>query len=100
METKSKRDVDLLFDSILSLNSREECYAFFTDLMTSREITDISQRLKAAIMLDQGKSYVDVVQTTGMSSATISRVSKALDHGENGYRLVLDRMSGMPSNDK
>ena len=84
-------DVDALFDAILSLKDRDECYAFFEDACTVKEILDIAQRLKAAKMLNAAKSYVEVCAETGMSTATISRVSKALERGRGGYRLVIDR---------
>lgn len=85
-------DVDRLFDAIVSLKSREECYAFFEDALTVKEILDIAQRLKAAEMLRDGKSYNEVCRVTGMSSATISRVSKSLEHGKGGYKMILERM--------
>lgn len=85
-------DVDMLFDAILSLESRDECYNFFSDALTSREILDIAQRLKAARMLRAGNSYTDVCAATGMSTATISRVSKALLRGDGGYSIALDRV--------
>lgn len=84
-------EVDDLFDAILSLEDRNECYKFFTDALTVKEILDIAQRLKAAKMLRSGSSYVEVCAETGMSTATVSRVSKALEHGEGGYRLVIKR---------
>ena len=86
------RDVDMLFDAILSLESREECYKFFEDALTSREILDIAQRLKAAKMLKSGSSYNEVISATGMSTATISRVSKALERGAGGYIIALSRL--------
>ena len=92
MEELHNKDVDTLFDAIVSLKSREECYAFFEDALTVKEILDTAQRLKAARMLREGKSYNEVCRVTGMSSATISRVSKALERGKGGYKLVLDRM--------
>ena len=93
-------DVDALFDTILSLKNREECYAFFEDACTIKEILDISQRLKAARMLSAGANYADVSRETGMSTATISRVSKCLDYGAGGYRLVIDRCENASDTDK
>ncbi len=93
MEDLHNKDVDALFDAISSLESREECYKFFEDALTVKEILDISQRLKAAKMLKNGKSYSEVCRVTGMSSATISRVSKALEHGKGGYALIMERVS-------
>ena len=85
-------DVDALFDAILSLKDRDECYAFFEDACTVKEILDISQRLKAAGMLASGANYADISRETGMSTATISRVSKCLNYGAGGYRRTIDRM--------
>ena len=87
-------DVKALFEAILSLESVEECYRFFEDALTEREIIDIAQRLKAAKMLAAGKSYLEVGIETGMSTATISRVSKALDRGPGGYKIVISRTGG------
>lgn len=87
-------DVKALFSAILSLENMEECYKFFEDALTEREILDIAQRLKAAKMLAAGKSYLDVGIETGMSTATISRVSKALDRGPGGYKIVISRTGG------
>ena len=84
-------DVDALFDAILSLKDRDECYAFFEDACTVKEILDISQRLKAAGMLASGANYADISRETGMSTATISRVSKWLEYGAGGYKTVLER---------
>ncbi len=92
MEKIHTPEVDALFDAILALGTREECYSFFEDALTEKEILDIAQRLKAAKMLREGSSYTAVCSATGMSSATISRVSKALDRGAGGYRLILERM--------
>ena len=90
-------DVDTLFDAILSLKDRDECYAFFEDACTVKEILDISQRLKAAGMLASGANYADISRETGMSTATISRVSKCLEYGAGGYKTVLERRTAAPS---
>jgi TrpR-related protein YerC/YecD len=90
-------DVDALFDAILSLRDRDECYAFFEDACTVKEILDISQRLKAAGMLSSGANYADISRETGMSTATISRVSKCLEYGAGGYKTVLERRTAAPS---
>ncbi len=89
---KQTKDVDNLFKAILSLKTTEECYRFFEDICTNREVLDIAQRLKAADMLRDGKNYAEVYAETGMSTATISRVSKSLERGQGGYDLVLERM--------
>ncbi len=93
MEHLRNREVERLFDAILSLKTREECYAFFEDACTVKEILDIAQRLRAAEMLSRGENYVEVGRETGMSTATISRVKKCLDYGRGGYALVLERLS-------
>lgn len=82
-----------LFRAILSLDSEEECAAFFEDLCTVKEIQDLSQRLQVAAMLNGGEKYQTIEQTTGASTATISRVNKCLVYGSGGYRLVLDKKS-------
>ena len=92
MEILHTKEVDALFDAILSLENREECYKFFEDALTVREILDIAQRLKAAEMLKAGRSYNDVCAATGMSTATISRVSRCLAYGSSGYNKILDRL--------
>ena len=99
MEMIHTKEVDEFFDAILSLEDRDECYKFFEDALTVREILDIAQRIKAAKMLRDGKSYNDVCAATGMSTATISRVSKALERGAGGYRLVLERLENGEKND-
>lgn len=83
---------DRLFMAILSLETLEECYAFFEDLCTVGEIKSLSQRLEVARMLEENCKYEEIVIRTGVSSATISRVKKALHYGANGYRLILERM--------
>ena len=92
MEKIHTREVDAFFDAILMLKDREECYRFFEDALTVKEILDIAQRLKAAKMLKSGRSYTEVIAETGMSTATISRVSKALERGAGGYDLVISRV--------
>ncbi|MBR6742060.1 MAG: hypothetical protein IKM09_01315 [Clostridia bacterium] len=92
MEKLHTKDVDRLFEAILSLKSIEECYMFFEDACTVKEILDIAQRYKAANMLNNGANYVDVCKETGMSSATVSRVSKCLEYGKGGYKLVIERI--------
>ena len=93
MEKWHTPEVDTLFEAILSLDSVEECYKFFEDACTVKEILDIAQRLKAARMLRAGESYVTVSQETGMSTATISRVNKCLEYGGGGYAIALERIN-------
>lgn len=92
MKKLHNKDVDRLFEAILSLKSVEECYTFFEDACTIKEIIEIAQRLKAAKMLRDGVNYVDISKETGMSTATISRVNKCLEYGNGGYNTVLDRL--------
>jgi TrpR-related protein YerC/YecD len=92
MEKLHTTDVDNLFKAILSLESIDECYKFFEDAMTIKEILDVSQRLKAARMLKNGENYAVVGEATGMSTATISRVSRCLEYGAGGYDIVLSRL--------
>ena len=84
--------IDRLFDTILSLKTREECYMFFEDACTVKEMLDIAQRLEVAKMLADKQSYAQIAKETGMSTATISRVNRCLMYGAGGYRLALDRM--------
>ena len=83
---------DRLFEGILKLKTVEECYNFFEDLCTISEIKAMAQRFLVAVMLDEQRVYTDIEQDTGASSATISRVNKSLLYGEDGYRLVLERL--------
>jgi len=85
---------DKLFEAILLLKNREECYNFFEDVGTISEIKAFAQRLEVAKMLDQGRTYRDIHEQTGASEATISRVSRSLNYGADGYRLVLERLKG------
>lgn len=84
-------ETDALFEAILTLKTTEECYKFFEDVCTLKELEAVSQRFLVARQLDEGKNYNDVSEETGASSATICRVSKCLRHGD-GYRIVLDRL--------
>ena len=85
-------DTDLLFKAILSLRDEQECYDFFEDICTIAEIKSLAQRLHVARMLRQKKTYTEICDTTGVSTATISRVNRALEYGADGYKLVLDRL--------
>ena len=84
----------LLYKAILSLKNEEECGAFFEDLCTVSELRAMAQRLEVAQLLDQGLIYNDILQRTGASSATISRVNRALQYGADGYKAVLPRLKG------
>ncbi len=83
---------DRLFRAILSLESVDECYAFFEDICTITELRDMTQRLDTAFLIDKGISYQKISEQIGVSTATISRVSRCLNYGAGGYRAVIDRM--------
>ena len=94
MNPKLKTDaIDSLFDAILCLNSKEDCYTFFEDLCTVNEMVAMKQRFEVAKMLREERTYQDIADETGASSATISRVNRALNYGNDGYDLVLKRIS-------
>jgi len=86
------KEMDALFRGILQLETVEECYDFFEDLCTIAELHAMVQRFQVARMLDDGRIYSDIVQETGASTATISRVNKCLVYGSDGYRKLLDRL--------
>ncbi len=92
MRNFKSESVDRLFDAILMLQSREECYRFFDDLCTIKEIGDMAQRLMTAEMIDQGISYQKISEKTGVSTATISRVSRCLNYGAGGYQEMLKKL--------
>ena len=89
---KEKIDTKRLYRAILSLKTQDECAAFFDDICTYQEIESLVQRLEVAILLNQGKSYIDINKLTGASTATICRVSKALNYGDGGYNAVIERL--------
>lgn len=84
--------MDGLFDAILTLKNREECYRFFEDLCTISELLAMEQRFSVAKMLREGRVYSDIVKDTGASTATISRVNRSYHYGADGYAMVLDRL--------
>ncbi len=83
---------DRLFDAVLGLQSREDCYRFFEDLCTVSELRAMAQRFHVAQLLSEGRIYADVAQETGASTATISRVNRCLVYGSDGYRDALARL--------
>ncbi len=85
---------DALCEALLSLETKEECYAFLEDVCTIKEVLAISQRLSVAKLLDEGVSYSAISSRTGASTATISRVGKCYEYGTGGYRTALDRIKG------
>lgn len=88
---KSSDKNDPLYRAILLLDSPEECYHFFTDLCTMTELNAMEQRFQVAQLLYKGNIYNDILDKTGASSATISRVNRALNYGAGGYRAILDK---------
>ena len=85
--------VDKLFQTFLNLETVDECYEYFSDLCTIKEVQDMAQRLEAAILLDKGLSYQKIIDEIDVSSATIGRVSKCLNYGSGGYRKVIDKLN-------
>jgi TrpR-related protein YerC/YecD len=93
MNKKIKTDaVDFLFDAILCLKNREECYGFFEDLCTVNELLSLSQRFEVAAMLKKRRTYLEIAEKTGASTATISRVNRSVNYGNDGYDMVFSRM--------
>ena len=85
--------VNHLFDAILTLQDREECYTFFEDVCTVNELLSLSQRFEVAYMLREHKTYLDIAERTGASTATISRVNRSLNYGNDGYDMVFARLA-------
>jgi TrpR-related protein YerC/YecD len=83
---------DTLFEAILLLTNLEECYRFFEDICTIKEIQSITQRLEVAKRLKDGSTYSEIEAATGASTATISRVNRCLNYGAGGYQLILERL--------
>jgi len=90
---------DRLMKAVLMLENEEDAYRFFEDLCTIPEIRSIAQRLEVAYLLRGGETYQKIAEETGASSATISRVNRALSYGADGYSRVLDRMEGLNETD-
>ena len=84
--------LDLLFDAVLKLENREECYSFFEDLCTIKELQDMGQRLEVASMLMDKQKYQEIANKTGASTATISRVNRVINYGNDAYSLVINRI--------
>ena len=86
-------EMDHLFEAILSLENKDECYSFFEDICTVNELVAMAQRFEVARMLLKNKTYLDIAAKTGASTATISRVNRTLNYGTDGYDMVLDRIA-------
>lgn len=89
---KRSPSMDRLFQTILNLQTVDECYAYFEDLCTIKELNDMSQRLDAAILLADGLSYQKIMEQVAISTATIGRVSKCLNYGTGGYRSAIEKL--------
>lgn len=87
--------VDQLFEAIRTLKTEEECYAFFEDVCTVNELLALAQRYEVALMLRQEKTYMEIAKQTGASTATISRVNRSLNFGNDGYDLTFERMESI-----
>lgn len=87
--------VDHLLDGILCLQTKEECYNFFEDLCTVNELLSLSQRFEVASMLREHKTYLEIAEKTGASTATISRVNRSLNYGSDGYDLIFERLASV-----
>ena len=92
MDCLHTESVDKLFEAILNLQNADDCYKFFEDICTVKELFDIAQRFEVATMLNEGKNYSEITAKTGASTATISRVNKCLMYGNGGYKLALGKL--------
>lgn len=92
MTRQENKCKDTLYEAILTLKDIDECHQFFEDLCTVAELRAMEQRLEVALLLSDGMIYNDILERTGASSATISRVNRALNYGADGYQKVLPRI--------
>lgn len=92
MHKIQSESMDRLFRSILNLKTLDECYAYFEDLCTVKELLDMAQRLDTAILLSEGYSYQRIMEKMDISTATIGRVSKCLNYGTGGYQAVIEKL--------
>ena len=91
---------DALFEAILLLKDKEECYRFFEDLATISELKALAQRLEVAKQLERDETYIAIAESTGASTATISRVKRCLYNGADGYQMVLERLKEKENNNE
>ena len=89
---KRNESMDRLFQTILNLQTLDECYAYFEDLCTMKELSDMSQRLDAAILLNDGLSYQKIMEQVAISTATIGRVSRSLNYGTGGHKAAINKL--------
>ncbi|MBE5855705.1 MAG: TrpR YerC/YecD [Lachnospiraceae bacterium] len=93
MNKKIKTEaVESLFEAILQLENKEECFNFFEDLCTVNELLSLSQRFEVASMLREKKTYIEIAEKTGASTATISRVNRSLNYGTDGYEVIFKKL--------
>ncbi len=92
MKKFRNESVDRLFQTFLNLETIEECYDYFEDICTIKEIEDMSQRLDTAVLLSEGLSYQKISEQVNVSTATIGRVSRCLNYGNGGYRQAIDKL--------
>lgn len=90
--------VNRLFEAVLSLKNQDECYTFFEDICTINELLSLAQRFEVAAMLRARNTYLDIAEKTGASTATISRVNRSLNYGNDGYDMVFERISHPETN--
>lgn len=86
-------EVDHLFEAILTLENKDECYLFFEDVCTVNELLSLAQRYEVAQMLRNKNTYLEIAEKTGASTATISRVNRSLNYGNDGYDMVFKRLN-------
>ena len=99
MQDFHSESIQRLFKAISLLKTEEECAAFFDDICTITEMQDMAQRLDAAILLDQGENYQTISKQVGVSTATISRVSRCINYGSGGYKVIIDRLKETEENE-
>lgn len=91
MANRRNAETDELFKAILCLENVDECYDFFEDLCTIKELADMSQRVRVAKLLLEGATYEQIIKKVDISTATISRINRCIQYGTGGYRTILDR---------
>ncbi len=92
LQDKDRENLTFLFEAILQLEDVDECFDFFEDLCTIQELKSLSQRIKVAKMLSEKQVYTDIVDETGASTATISRVNRSLQYGNSGYQKIFEKL--------
>ncbi len=88
----ASKEIDELFEAFISLSNKEDCYRFFEDLVTVKELQAMSQRWQVAKCLDQKMTYTDIETKTGASTATISRINRCMSYGSEGYKHMIDKL--------